>query len=517
MCYIFALLLLLESGLCYATSSGEPFFSIRNGVKAVINSVVEIFVVYKSDGRDGIDSSDSSRFFSYTGDDLKNEQQPDGTGFIVDESGYVVTNCHVLGSRQRIHDNSIEKIRVVLHNGNEYEAKIVGVDYRTDIVLLKIEPKTKLSCVKFADSDAVEVGDGVFAVGNPYIYKNTVTFGIISHKERDLSGQIVELGSGGDLVPYMQTDAVINQGNSGGPLCSCDGRVIGMITIIFYDGARNTGISFAIPSKIIQQDIEQLRKNGRMKRSWLGISVTPFNKSVSDALGLGDRYGCVIQRVDEASPAIDAGIQSGDILLSINDTSIVENSNLEYMLTNLPIDKVVPIQIMRDGVEMKLSIKVGSRSDEDKIDETNDEAISKKSVPCEEIDSITLGVSNLTPELRKFFNIPADVNGVLVARSDDSRSDISVGSVILKVNHCNVKSIEELRTELQKLINGGAKTVAFYICDGQWKKFYIPVKLKYAAPGVKSSTITKAPVKIPEKTPAKALANGKASGNSVVH
>ncbi|MDR3180135.1 MAG: trypsin-like peptidase domain-containing protein [Holosporaceae bacterium] len=497
--YIFVLFLLLESGLGCIAASGGGIFSIKSGVKAVINAVVEIVVVYKNDGREELYSSDSSRFFpSYSGDDFKNDQQPDGTGFIVDETGYVVTNCHVLGSRQRIHDNSIEKIKVILHNGNEYEAKIVGVDYRTDIVLLKIEPKSKLSCVKFADSDAVEVGDGVFAVGNPYIYKNTVTFGIISHKERDLSGQIVELGSGGDLVPYMQTDAVINQGNSGGPLCSCDGKVVGMITIIFYDGVRNTGISFAIPAKIIQQDIEQLRKNGRMKRSWLGISVTPFNKSVSDALGMGDRCGCVIQRVEEGSPAIAAGIKSGDILLSINDANISENSNMEYMLTNLPIDKVVPIQIMRDGVEMKLSIKVSSRSDEDKIDEANDGAISKKSVPCEEIDSITLGVANLTTELRKYFNIPADVSGVLVARSDDFRNDISVGSVILKVNHTNVQNIEGLRAELQKLMNNGAKIVAFYICDGQWKKFYIPVKLKYSVPNTKNnSTVSQVPAKVP--------------------
>ncbi|GHT90883.1 putative periplasmic serine endoprotease DegP-like protein [Alphaproteobacteria bacterium] len=485
--HMFALFLLLESSLCYAVSGSGTFFSIKNGVKAVIGSVVKIVVVSKNDGDSG--DPDTNRFFSYTADDLKGEQ-PDGTGFIVDESGYVVTNCHVLGSRQKIQDNSIEKVRVIVQNGDEYDAKIIGVDYRTDIVLLKIEPKSKLPCVKFADSDAIEVGDGVFAVGNPYVYDNTVTFGIISHKERDLSGQIAELGSGGDLVPYMQVnDAVINQGNSGGPLCTCDGRVVGMITIIFYDGARNTGISFAIPSKIIQHDIEQLRKNGKMKRSWLGINVTPFNKSVSDALGLGGRFGCVIQKVDNASPAIAAGVQSGDILLSVNDNHIAENSNLEYMLSNLPIDKVVPIQIVRDGVETKLSIKVGSRNDEDKAEPADDEISVKKSVPCEEIDSITLGVSNLTPEIRKHFNIPADMNGVLVARSDDSKNDISVGSVILKVNHQLIGNIAELRSELQRIMNTRAKNVAFYICDGQSRKFYIPIKLKYSTkPAAKKKT-----------------------------
>ncbi|GHU13447.1 serine protease [Alphaproteobacteria bacterium] len=485
---IFVLLLLLESSLCCAVNGGGASFSIRNGIKAVTGSVVKIIVVYR-DGGDNGDLIDSNRLFPYAGNELKGEQ-PDGTGFIVDESGYVVTNCHVLGSRQKIQDNSIEKIRVIVPNGDEYDAKIAGVDYRTDIVLLKIEPKSKLPCVKFADSDAIEVGDGVFAVGNPYVYDNTVTFGIISHKERDLSGQIAELGSGGDLVPYMQVDAVINQGNSGGPLCTCDGRVVGMITIIFYDGARNTGISFAIPSKIIQQDVEQLRKNGKMKRSWLGISVTPFNRSVSDALGLGERFGCVIQKVDNASPAIAAGMQSGDILLSVNDNHISENSNLEYMLSNLPIDKVVPIQIVRDGVEMKLSIKVGSRNDEDKAEPAEDDMSVKKSVPCEELDSITLGVSNLTPEIRKYFNIPADLNGVLVARSDDSKNEISVGSVIIKVNHQLIGNTVELRSELQKSINAGAKTVAFYVCDGQSRRFYIPVKLKNSTKAVVKKDIS---------------------------
>jgi serine protease Do len=465
--------------------------SVRGGVKNVIKSVVDVVVVYKNDSEDVLDSNiDTFRNFTYQQEDFKKEL-PDGTGFIVDENGYIVTNCHVLGTRQKIRDGSIEKIKVVLHDNTEYEAKIIGVDHRTDIVLLKIEPKIQLQSAKFADSDIVEVGDDVFAIGSPYMYSKTVTSGIISYKGRDLSEQIAELGSGGDLVPYLQTDAVINQGNSGGPLCTSDGTVVGMITVIFYDGIRSTGISFAIPSKIIQEVVGQLRQTGRIKRSWLGItSVSPVSREVSEALRLGNRLGFVIQKLDADSPATDAGLQVDDIILSIKDKNFSDDANLKRILSTLPIGTVIPILVARNGVEMKLSINVGSKNDDDKIDSLSGETFIKKDMLYEKIDGITLGVSNLTSEIRKYFNIPADMKGVLVARVDDPRSNIFVGNVILRVNYVNICNIAELRTELQKAVNANMETVAFYVCDAQMKKFFVPIKLRYTIPKSKPTTTT---------------------------
>ncbi|MDR1361700.1 MAG: trypsin-like peptidase domain-containing protein [Holosporaceae bacterium] len=484
-----AVLLLLS---CHCSSAFSASF--RNGVKNVIKSVVDVIVVYKNEagGDEPANGIDATRNFPHCADDFPKEPS-DGTGIIIDESGYVITNSHVLGMRQKIRDGSLEKIKVILPNNAEYEAKIIGIDYRTDIVLLKINSKTPLQSAKFADSDAVEVGDNVFAIGSPYVYSKTVTAGIISYKGRDLSDQIAELGSGGDLVPYIQTDAVVNQGNSGGPLCLSNGEVVGMIAVVLYDGIRSTGISFAIPSKTIQEVVDQLRRTGSIKRSWLGISsVSPVSREVSQTLGLGNRVGFAIQRLDSHSPAADAGLQCDDILLSIANQTFSEDTSLKRIVNELHIGTVLPILVARNGVEIKLSITVGAKNDDEKTELISDETFVKKDVLYEKIDSITLGVSDLTAEIRKSFNIPADMKGVLVARSDDPRSNIFVGNVILKVNYVDIDSVKELRAELQKAMNARIETVAFYVYDSQMKKFFVPIKLQYATP--KSKKVEKAAV-----------------------
>jgi serine protease Do len=431
-------------------ASGVPGVAVKGGIPRLINMVVDVVVTDKNLADD------------YRGADKK--ESSDGTGFIIDENGYVVTNYHVV--------SSTDKIKIVLHDGSEYIAKIIGKDERSDIALLKIDTDIKLPFVQFADSDKVEVGDPVIAIGNPFGFGKTVTSGIVSCKGRNLSNQIAELGAGGDLVYYLQTDAAVNYGNSGGPLFSYDAEVVGMITVFFSDGMHNTGINFAIPSNTLKKVIKELKDHGKMQRSWLGIAVSPLNKKAARVLGLGKQYGCIITRVESNSPAAIAGIQAGDILITLNDESISENTNLEFMLNSLPIGKVIPIQIVRHKVGMKLSVMVGVRSDED-FYLNRDDVSEKKEISYEKIDGIEIGVAELTPELRKSFDISDGINGVMISYVGQ-RNDIAIGNVILAVNQTNITNIAGLKSELKKLSESSevtkSKELAFYIFDPQTRK-----------------------------------------------
>jgi serine protease Do len=433
-----------------AHASGVPGLAVKKGIPRLINMVVDVIV------------SDKNLADDYRGSDRK--ESSDGTGFIIDENGYIVTNYHVI--------SSTDKIKIVLYDGSEYMAKVIGKDERSDIALLKIDVDTKLPFVQFADFDKVEVGDPVIAIGNPFGFGKTVTSGIVSCKGRNLSSQIAELGAGGDLVYYLQTDAAVNYGNSGGPLFSYNAEVVGMITVFFSDGMHNTGINFAIPSNTLKKVIKELKDHGKMQRSWLGISVFPLNKKAARVLGLGKQYGCVITKVENNSPAAMAGIQTGDILTALNDESISENTNLEFMLNTLPIGKVIPIQIMRHKVGMKFSVTVGIRNDEDFY--LNQEDVSeKKEISCEKIDGLEIGVTELTPELRKSFDINDGISGVMVSYVGQ-RNDIAIGNVILAVNQISVANIAALKSELKKISESSEmakdKELAFYVFDPQTRK-----------------------------------------------
>ncbi|MDR2766050.1 MAG: trypsin-like peptidase domain-containing protein [Holosporaceae bacterium] len=413
-------LLYLEAGICAQRSNAKGW------ITKLQCAVVDVIVSEKNNSEEYL---------------LPRKESSDGTGFIIDENGYIVTNCHVI--------DSSEKIKIILHDGSEYYAKIVGKDERSDIALLKVDVNSKLPFVQFADSDRIEVGDQVLAIGNPFGFGKTVTSGIVSYKGRNLSNS--ELGVGGDLVSYIQTDAAVNYGNSGGPLFSYSGEVIGMITVFFSDGGHCTGINFAIPSNILKNVISQLRSSGKMCRSWLGISVSPLSKEASIALGLDKQQGGgVVSKVDKDSPASAAGLQIGDILLSIDNEKVSKNTNLEYVLSNLPVGKVIPVQILRHMVEMKLSILVGSRSDDDFSFGGGDSIATKNDVPQEKVDGLGLRFADLGADLRKSFEVPDGVNGVLVSNTGGNR-DMAVGCVILTVNQIPVANVKALRLELKKM------------------------------------------------------------------
>lgn len=446
------ILFVIIFNLCFfmndASVSG---IKIKGGVKPLMDTVVDVVVADKND-------ENSENKFS------------NGTGFIIYEDGYIATNWHVI--------DSSDQIKIVTSDGNEYNAKVIGKDESYDVALLKIDldQNVKLSAVKFADSDKIEVCDPVIAIGNPFGLGKTVTSGIISYKGRNLSGQISESKENSHLVSYIQTDAAVNYGNSGGPLFSENGEVIGMITVFVLDGMHSTGINFAIPSNILQKVIKQLKEFGKTKKSWLGISTRRMSTEASKLL-IGSNVGYYITKISEKSPAASTEIRVGDIILSINGETISDNTNMEFLLSDLPIGKVVPIQIMRDGEKRMLSITAESYNDED-ISFMEDDDNSGKDVPYEKINGLDLGLTNLTKELREIFKIPSNESGVLVSFVGDNIR-ISVGNLIKKVDRFEIKNLDDLRSALVATLKRKKKIdrVVMYVNDPLVKKSsYVVVK-----------------------------------------
>jgi serine protease Do len=252
-----------------------------------------------------------------------------------------------------------------------------------------------------------------------------------------------------------------------------------MVTVFFSDGIRSTGLNFAIPSNMLKKVIEQLHEYGKMQRSWLGISLERIPKDVAIGLGLEKRCGCNIVRVYDNSPAAKGGIQIGDILLSLNDENITEDTNLEYVLSSLPIGVVIPVQVMRDGKEMKFSVTVGSKNDEETDVVSDDEVVIKKNIPSEKIDELNISAANLTPELRRSFDIPDNIVGVVIINAGEWSNKLSTGNVIVKAKFSGITTISALRSVLQELMANKEKTVVLYVFDPKTKvKSYVSVNIK---------------------------------------
>lgn len=408
----------------------------NGGIYQLISTVVDIRT-----GEDGDDNSGKDDDFT---------KGADGSGFIVGDDGYIVTNYHVIAG-ERV-------IKVILSDGKEYIAQVVGKDEHSDIALVKINSPEKLPVVTFADSDKVEVADDVLAIGNALGFGMTVTSGIISYKSRSLSPHMPK-GSEGSSVLYLQTDAAVNYGNSGGPLFSYDGKVVGMVTVFVGDGGCSTGINFAIPSNTVKKTIEQLRKFGQIYRSWLGIWVELLDHDTGVALGidaaakshkLEKACGCAVKFVAKGSPASIAHIQVGDIILAINNETITEQTNVEYIMSNLPIGGVIPIVIMQQDKVRTINVVVGSKESDD-----------SREIAYSKIPALGVGVSDITAELRTNFNIPQDMHGILVAHLDGDLP-LSVGDVILKIGQKEVLSVEAFKAALDE--QSQTKVALFVYC-----------------------------------------------------
>ena len=380
----------------------------------------------------------------------KRKAQSLGSGFIIDKSGYIITNNHVI-------DNA-EKIMVILYDDTSFEATVVGKDPKTDVALLKINPKkTKLSAVKFGDSNKLRVGDWVMAIGNPFGFGGTVTAGIVSARGRNLSGSYDD---------YIQTDASINRGNSGGPLFDMNGNVVGINTAIFSQSGGSVGIGFAVSSNLAKQVTDQLKQYGRTKRGWLGVLIQEISKEIADSLGMKSVKGALVSSATEGGPAQKAGVKTGDVILKFNGIDIDTMKELPKVVAGTPVGKSVPLVILRNGKTITLNVVLGELELAEKENLITKSSGNKKSKSktFEKLGFVAEELSKSNIEKFKLKKIKA---GILISSVKEGsvaqEAGLLPGMVIVRVGQIEVNSIDVIEDAIKNAIKQKRKAILLLV------------------------------------------------------
>ena len=371
--------------------------------------------------------------------DVSDDEQALGAGIIISAAGYVVTNAHVM--------ENAKKIILQLPNGETFAANLVGVDEKTDIALLKVKNPINLEAGHFGDSDAIRVGNQVFAIGNPFGLGNSVSLGIISAKERDIDK--------GPYDNFLQTDAAINQGNSGGPLFNMDGKIIGMSTAIFSEDGKNVGVGFATPSNVVKWVVSQLKQNGKVIRGWLGMSVQKvFTKDDTNSEAL------IVSAMEENSPAAKAGLKVGDKILSLGQVSLKNPRLFSYEISKLAPDTEIQATIVRDAQTIETKIIVAKAPEELKV-LPKDNFAEMRSFEELGLDKYkigkavlfeTLGISAYYEETTKELAITAVKND-----SEAENKGIKMGDRIVMVNDKPIFGVEDMKVKIKQPVDGKIK------------------------------------------------------------
>ena len=390
-----------------------------------------------------------------------------GSAFVISKDGYMVTNNHVVKDAHKI---------VVTLNGDDekYTAKVIGKDSRTDLALLKIERKEPFKYVKFGDSDAMKMGNWVVAVGNPHGFGGTVTAGIISAHSRYLGN--------GPYDNYIQTDAAINQGNSGGPLFNMDGDVIGVNTLIVSATGQSSGLGFAVPSKQVKQVIDQLKKYGTTRRGWLGVSIQHVSDDIAETLGMKKAYGALVEGLHPQGPSLKGGIKMGDVIIKFDGKKVISNTHLPRMVANTAVNKKVKVIVWRDGKEVTLTIKLGEL-EKANIEVAHNGGLEKgqKNSENSKKNELGLSLSNYSTKLAGQYNLPkTNVSGVIVTGVDTNsiagKQGITAGLVISHVNKTVIKTVADFNNAIAMVKKLKRKSVLLRIGNGKQSR-YIVLKL----------------------------------------
>ncbi len=388
-----------------------------------------------------------------------------GSGFIVSAEGHVVTNNHVI--------ETAETIEVVLNDDTRYKAKIVGRDPKTDLALIKIEPKATLHPIEWGNSKKARIGDWVVAIGNPLGLGGTVTAGIISQRGRNLRS--------GPYDDYIQTDAPINRGNSGGPLFDIEGRVIGVNTAIISPSGGSIGIGFAIPSSLAQGVIKQLREYGTTKRGWLGVQIQSVTADIAESLGLKKARGALVAGVVPDSPAEAAGFKSGDVILEFGDRSVPESRRLPRIVADSNVGKSVSVRIWRDGKEKTLEVTLGELEKVNVASFGGGRSGKGSGQRTETIEALGLKLAPLSKSLIKRFDLDEDAEGVVVTdieRESGARErGLRPGNLIVEVNQEKVSSPAEIAAKVDAAKKAGRRSVLLLVDQGGDLRF-IPLRFK---------------------------------------
>ena len=363
-------------------------------------------------------------FKDYFDRDQRRSQRPMtglGSGFIISDDGIIVTNNHVI--------EGADEITVILSDETEYTAQLLGRDPKADIAVLKIDAETsKLTAVEWGDSDTMRVGDWTIAIGNPLGLGGTVTAGILSAISRDIGG--------GPYVKFLQTDASINRGNSGGPLFNLDGKVIGINTAIVSQTGGSIGLGFAIPSNSAKKIVQQLKEFGKTKRGWLGIQIQPVTKDFAESLGLPDQKGAFVSNVNPKGPSKDAGLEPGDVILKFNNNDIMKMSDLPRVVAESDVGSKAYLEVWRKNKKINIEVVLG---------ELPGEVITERTKKKSDEIKINIDILGIT--------ISNKQNGVEVISIDNQESNLQIGDIILEVNRelvNDTNSFNKLVTKLEK-------------------------------------------------------------------
>ncbi len=410
-------------------------------------------------------------FFNQKGqtDNTPHRVQSLGSGFVIDPSGIVVTNNHVI--------DGADEITVNFDDGSKVKAKLIGRDEKTDLAVLKIEVSHPLVSVKFGDSDVMRVGDWVMAIGNPFGLGGSVSVGIVSARNRDINS--------GPYDNFIQTDAAINRGNSGGPLFNMNGEVIGINTAIISPSGGSIGIGFAIPSKTAANVVDQLRQFGETRRGWLGVRIQEVTDEIAQSLSMKGTNGALVAGVTDKSPAADAGIKAGDVILEFNGEKISAMHELPRMVADEPIGKEVKVLVLhKGGAQETLTVKLGRLEDADKATTTADASTPDKSTPKPPpviTGPLGLGLADLSPSLRTQYGIKDGVTGVIVtdvaAGSAAAEKRLQAGDVIVEVSQEPVKSPDDVAARLDVLKKAGHKSVLLLLANKDGDLRFVTVKI----------------------------------------
>ena len=411
----------------------QGFPSFADLAEKLTPSVVNISTVHQPDenaetGENAFSSPNPAidRFFNQKG----NNQTALGSGFIISEDGYIITNNHVI--------DRAEEITVTLSDNGTETARLVGVDPKTDLALIKIDTKKKLTPAVLGDSDKIRVGDWVLAIGNPFGLGGSVTAGIVSAKSRDIEA--------GPYDNFIQTDASINQGSSGGPMFDMNGEVIGINSAIFSTTGGSMGIGFAIPVNLAKWVVEQLKNKGEVKRGWIGVKIQPNSEEIAASVGLNAQEGVLVSGLNEGASAGTAGITAGDIILSFDGHPIDNTKNLSRMVAETEIGRKVKIELWRNKQRVPLTEETEPASEktaaepERKNSETNDDGM---------IEELNIRFSEITPELMDRYSLSTEAKGVVITEirpgSDAEEKGLRTGDVVAKIDKKDVFTLADVR------------------------------------------------------------------------
>jgi len=376
-----------------------------------------------------------------------------GSGFIIDPAGYVVTNNHVIADA--------DEITVILHDDTNLKAEVVGRDTKTDIALLKVKSDKPLNAANWGDSDAARVGDWVLAIGNPFGLGGSVTAGILSARQRDINS--------GPYDDFLQTDASINRGNSGGPMFNMDGQVIGINTAIFSPSGGSIGIGFAIPSSIAKAVVAELQSESdhTVHRGWLGVRIQAVTDEIAESLGLDKARGALIASVSDNGPAQAAGIQAGDVVVSFDGKPVGDMKRLPRLVAETPVDKTVPVTVWRKHEETTLQVKIGRLEESDQQASTQEPPKASGKDQSGIVKTLGLTLSSVTPELKEKYSLADDSKGVVVVEvakdSPAAAKGVRAGDMIMEAAQEEVKSPGEISSRIDEAKKSGRKSILLLV------------------------------------------------------